>query len=110
MPSFGETRHMPRRNVVKSLREIDRFLAVDEEGRVHTVAERREVATPVLYGIRAGQRPTGVSSFYSATSGDRLELMTDGSLEGRRGALRLRRVEPGFSGQSALAGGGEAKA
>lgn len=84
---------MPKRSNTKSMREAARHAAIDASGVQHTVVERVEMSTPLTYGVRSSGELTGMTSYYSMTTGDALTRLDDGAFVGRDGALRLRLVE-----------------
>lgn len=82
MPKFGMRK-------VNSLRETCRFKASDQFGVVHTVVERVAMETPITFAVRYDNATTGVKSYYSSTSGDKLIRLEDGSFQGCDGRLKL---------------------
>ena len=81
---------MANPSIQKSVREVGRFIAVDEDGIPHTVVERVEVVTRLGIGGHFDEASRGGSHFYSMTTGDTLYPLADGMVEGRSGKPRLR--------------------
>lgn len=75
---------------INSLRESGRFKAMDEAGILHTVIERVAIETQVNFSIRYSNVNTGLKSYYSSTSGDKLLRLSETVFEGKDGQLRLR--------------------
>jgi len=72
----------------KSFREIARFTAIDQEGRSHVVVERAAMLN-VGAGGKVIDSQRGASSFYSATTGDAVAPLPDGSFAAASGNSRL---------------------
>ena len=73
----------------KSFREVDRFMATDQDGRAHVVVERVAMLNDVGAGGKVIDSQLGASSFYSATTGDAVVRMPDGSFAGTSRTRRL---------------------
>jgi hypothetical protein len=73
----------------KSFREIARFTAIDQEGRSHVVVERAAMLNDVGAGGKVIDSQRGASSFYSATTGDAVAPLPDGSFAAASGNGRL---------------------
>jgi hypothetical protein len=76
----------------RSFRETRRFKAIDQHGTEHTVVERIAMLHDVGASGCVVDAETGSFNYYSATSGDALFRVVDGSLRTRDGgtALELR--------------------
>jgi hypothetical protein len=73
----------------KSTREVNRLEAVDQHGVQHTLIERISVIHNIGASGRIFGSENGSSSYYSATSGDALLRLPDGSFESQRQNPRL---------------------
>jgi len=85
---------MANRSTQKSIREVGRFIAVDENGIAHTVVERVKVVKRIGLGGYFDDAARGNSHYYSMTTGDTLYPLKDGWFEGRHGKPRLQRPSP----------------
>ncbi|HSU20762.1 hypothetical protein NF681_02480 (plasmid) [Comamonadaceae bacterium OTU4NAUVB1] len=73
----------------RSFRETRRFKAVDQHGIEHTVVERIAMLHDVgASGCIVDAEP-GSLNYYSATSGDAMERLLDGSLKTKDGRLEF---------------------
>jgi hypothetical protein len=71
----------------RSFREIRRFHAIDQYGVQHTVIERVAVLNDVGASGCIFNSENGKSQYYSATSGDAVVQLSDGSLKTKDGKL-----------------------
>jgi hypothetical protein len=71
----------------RSFREIRRFNALDQYGVQHTLVERVAVLNDVGASGCIVNSESGKSQYYSATSGDAVTQLSDGSLKTKDGKL-----------------------
>ena len=71
----------------RSFREMRRFNAIDQYGVQHTLVERVAVVNDVGASGCIVSSESGRSQYYSATSGDAVTQLADGSLKTTDGKL-----------------------